>query len=50
MNEDEIARGVARGLQEHERRRAEGNARSLLAGVALLGLGMIFFIWLVTYA
>ncbi len=50
MKEDEIARGVARGLREYERCRAEGGARSLLAGVTVLALGMIFFIWLVTYA
>ncbi|MFF1733705.1 hypothetical protein [Streptomyces sp. NPDC058247] len=50
MNEDDIARGVARGLHEHERRRAEGNARSLLAGLGIMVALFLFFIWLVTYA
>ncbi|MEV4042813.1 MULTISPECIES: hypothetical protein [unclassified Streptomyces] len=49
MNEDEIARGVARGLQAHERRRAEGQARSLLAGLAILATVFVAFIVVVTY-
>ncbi|GHH54796.1 hypothetical protein [Streptomyces candidus] len=49
MTEDEIARGVARGLQAHERRRAEGQARSLLAGLAILMAATVAFIVLVTY-
>ncbi|WP_371801562.1 hypothetical protein OHA38_43380 (plasmid) [Streptomyces sp. NBC_01732] len=49
MNEDEIARGVSRGLHDHERRRAEGNARSLLAGLAIMSLLVVGFIVLVTY-
>ncbi|MFE9613189.1 MULTISPECIES: hypothetical protein [Streptomyces] len=49
MTEDEIARGVARGLQTHERHRAEGQARSLLAGLLILGGLAVGFIVLVTY-
>ncbi|RPK32416.1 hypothetical protein EES39_38680 [Streptomyces sp. ADI92-24] len=49
MNEDEIARGVARGLQAHERHHAEGQARSLLAGLAILAAVAVAFIVLVTY-
>lgn len=50
MNEDDIARGVARGLHEHEQRRADENARSLLAGLGIMAALFLFFIWLVTYA
>ncbi|MFD4320446.1 hypothetical protein [Streptomyces sp. NPDC058548] len=50
MNEDDIARGVARGLREHERRRAEEDARSLLTGLGIMAALFLFFIWLVTYA
>ncbi|WP_166625822.1 hypothetical protein [Streptomyces sp. VN1] len=49
MTEDEIARGVARGLQMHEHRRAERQARSLLAGLAILAMVAIAFIVVVTY-
>ncbi|MFE5863212.1 hypothetical protein ACFQ77_22075 [Streptomyces virginiae] len=49
MNEDEIARGVARGLQAHEHRRAEGQARSLLAGLTILAAMVVAFIVVVTY-
>ncbi|MEW1926384.1 hypothetical protein [Streptomyces sp. NPDC088360] len=49
MNEDEIARGVSRGLRDHQRRQAEQNARSLLAGLAMMLLLVVGFILLVTY-
>ncbi|RAJ47866.1 hypothetical protein K388_07103 [Streptomyces sp. KhCrAH-43] len=49
MTEDEIARGVARGLQDYERRRAEQQGRSLLAGLAMLALVAVTFIVVVTY-
>jgi hypothetical protein len=49
VNEDEIARGVARGLHQHEMRRAQGTNRSLLAGLLVLAAFSIGFILLVTY-
>ncbi|MFB6668502.1 hypothetical protein [Streptomyces parvus] len=49
MNEDEIARGVARGLHEHYRRQAEARNRSLLFGLLIMAIGLIAFILLVTY-
>jgi hypothetical protein len=49
MSEDEITRGVLKALQEQERRRSEGTARSLLAGVAILAVFFVAFILVVTY-
>lgn len=49
MTEDEIARGVARGLRAHEQHRTEGQARSLLAGLAILAGLFVAFIVVVTY-
>ncbi|MDW8804381.1 hypothetical protein P1P68_06130 [Streptomyces scabiei] len=49
MNEDEIARGVSRGLRDYDRRRAESNGRSVMVGVLFLGAFFVGFILLVTY-
>ena len=44
-----VARGVRRGLQEHERQRADAGARSCLAGLLVMAVLMVAFILLVTY-
>ncbi|MBD2829879.1 hypothetical protein ID875_21155 [Streptomyces globisporus] len=49
MNEDEIARGVARGLHEHQRRQADAQIRSMLSGLLLMAIGVIAFILLIRY-
>ncbi|MEU3342000.1 hypothetical protein [Streptomyces sp. NPDC006668] len=49
MNEEEIARGVARGLAQHEARRANAQARQLLSCVLVFAVFAVGFITLVTY-
>lgn len=44
-----VARGVRRGLQEHERQRADDGARSCLAGLLVMAVFMVAFILLAAY-
>ncbi|MCX5278101.1 hypothetical protein [Streptomyces virginiae] len=45
-----VARGVRRGLQDHQRQQADAQARSCLAGILVMAAVMVAFILLVTYA